>query len=401
MIVRIKKEMNFSIISNDALHDERLSYGARGILSYLLTLPSNWNVSIAHLVSKSRKDGRDKVTGLFSELMELGYAERKEVREKGRFKGYEYTVYEKPLKTGSEEPLKTSESGLPKTASPNTENPNTENRTLIITNNNKNLKEKEEEKIHCSNEQGYAKNTLPKTSAKSKTKQELKPKEISLTDKFQGLLVNTRIGMKHKPVKVISPSDRQYGMLGEVAELVQTYCNDFGMDFTLGAYEYLSIAIPLMGKLYAINKFKTFNEKVYEIKQSKIDIDADPNFARTRTLYARYIEKVKERAGIEPNYLEPRSYVHFVWALRDIVEAKAKVSEWLEAQFSELEFLGAIPSHYQLNGDNAKKRYEAYMIQTKAKLSKETDGLSLASEENSDYFQMLKKRSQTNESKDE
>lgn len=141
MIIKIKKETNYSIISNEPLHDERLSYGARGVLAYLLTLPSNWNINMSHLVSKSKKDGRDKVTGLFSELMELGYAERTEVREKGRFKGYEYTVYEKPPQTENTESVQKTETGLSHTASPKTETTESVNRTLISTNSNKDLKE--------------------------------------------------------------------------------------------------------------------------------------------------------------------------------------------------------------------------------------------------------------------
>lgn len=132
MIIKIKKETNYSIISNEPLHDINLSYGARGLLAYLLTLPSDWELNMPYLVSKSKKDGRDKVSSLFAELMELGYAERTENRVKGQFKGYDYTIFEKP-RTGNAETANRINSMQPKTEKAETAKPITANPSQLST----------------------------------------------------------------------------------------------------------------------------------------------------------------------------------------------------------------------------------------------------------------------------
>lgn len=88
--------------------DETLSFAARGMLAYLLSKPSDWQVQIDDL---QQECGRDKVYGLIKELMQSRYVERKISRdERHRVKGVNYTVRECPL------PEK------PDTASPDTAN---------------------------------------------------------------------------------------------------------------------------------------------------------------------------------------------------------------------------------------------------------------------------------------
>ena len=64
-------------------------------MGYLLSLPSDWNLSINGIVSCS-KEGRALISSTIKELINAGYIERIAVREKGRFKGYDYFVFEQP-----------------------------------------------------------------------------------------------------------------------------------------------------------------------------------------------------------------------------------------------------------------------------------------------------------------
>ena len=64
-------------------------------MGYLLSLPSDWNLSINGIVSVS-KEGRTAIRNIFNELIAAGYIERKQIRDKGKFLGYDYFVFEKP-----------------------------------------------------------------------------------------------------------------------------------------------------------------------------------------------------------------------------------------------------------------------------------------------------------------
>lgn len=92
---RIMKNRNYSVMSNYHLQDKNLSFKAKGLLSYMLSLPDNWNYTIKGIAKESKES--DKTVRTI--LKELEYAKYlvivKKQNSKGRFI-YEYFVYEKP-----------------------------------------------------------------------------------------------------------------------------------------------------------------------------------------------------------------------------------------------------------------------------------------------------------------
>jgi hypothetical protein len=120
IIKRAKRNTPFVQIDKTPLQDKNLSLKAKGLLAYLLSLPDNWQIYVSELQNHS-KDGRDSTTTALNELIENKYVLREKKREKGKFKGYEYTVSDTPF-----------------TEKPKTVKPKTENNELIITNNNNN-----------------------------------------------------------------------------------------------------------------------------------------------------------------------------------------------------------------------------------------------------------------------
>lgn len=124
--VTVKKERNYTIISNDIFKDTRLSFKAKGLLTTMLSCPPNWNYTIDGL-SKISKDGKASIRSALAELEEFGYLERKQLRdEKGSFTDLEYVVYEKPK---TENPI---------SENPTTDNTISENRTQLNTNKSNN-----------------------------------------------------------------------------------------------------------------------------------------------------------------------------------------------------------------------------------------------------------------------
>jgi predicted transcriptional regulator len=100
-IIRVIKNKNYSVIANGIFRDQRISLKAKGLLGILLSLPQNWNLSIEGL-TKITKEGRHSITNTITELIENGYIERNQIRDKGKFVGYQYIVNEKPK---SEKPI--------------------------------------------------------------------------------------------------------------------------------------------------------------------------------------------------------------------------------------------------------------------------------------------------------
>ena len=91
----IRKLEGYTIMSNHHLRDQNLSHSARGLLSFLLSLPENWDYSFNGLVAIS-KEGKDAVRSMINELKEAKYIKISQYRdEKGWFKS-KYEVYEYP-----------------------------------------------------------------------------------------------------------------------------------------------------------------------------------------------------------------------------------------------------------------------------------------------------------------
>lgn len=103
MIFRNHERKSYTKICNDVLRNKSLSLKARGLLCYLLSLPDEWNVNLAHLETISDKDGRTSVISGMRELKQGGYLVRTLERDNGVIVRHVWTVFEEPQKACSPE----------------------------------------------------------------------------------------------------------------------------------------------------------------------------------------------------------------------------------------------------------------------------------------------------------
>ncbi|MCY6957854.1 helix-turn-helix domain-containing protein [Clostridium brassicae] len=97
-VIRVNKDKNnpYLLMNKTGLNDERLSWKAKGLLAYLLSLPDDWKIYIEEL-SKHSKDGVKSTSSGIKELIENGYVERSILKdEENKFAGYEYVIAETP-----------------------------------------------------------------------------------------------------------------------------------------------------------------------------------------------------------------------------------------------------------------------------------------------------------------
>ena len=93
-----KKTANFVVVANTGVQDERLSWRARGLLVYLLSLPDDWVVLMTDLVNRAT-EGRDALYTAINELKKQRYIVSPPPRRaNGRFikNGFDYHVFESP-----------------------------------------------------------------------------------------------------------------------------------------------------------------------------------------------------------------------------------------------------------------------------------------------------------------
>lgn len=101
-IFRVNKNKNYTVMSNYHLKDANMSFKAKGLLSMMLSLPDDWDYSIAGL-SKISKENERAIKTILGELKELGYLrivklmpnETKSGRIEYIYDIYEMSVYKK------------------------------------------------------------------------------------------------------------------------------------------------------------------------------------------------------------------------------------------------------------------------------------------------------------------
>ena len=95
-VFRVEKNKNYTVMSNHHLRNMKLTLKAKGLLSQMLSLPPDWDYTLAGL-AKINKEGIDAIREAVKELEAEGYTTRKRSRkEDGRFGGNEYVIREEP-----------------------------------------------------------------------------------------------------------------------------------------------------------------------------------------------------------------------------------------------------------------------------------------------------------------
>jgi uncharacterized phage protein (TIGR02220 family) len=97
-VFRVNHNGNYTVMSNFHLRDRTLSLKAKGLLSVMLSLPKDWDYTIAGL-AKISKEGTHAITSTLNELKDHGYlCVTKVAPKKGESHVYSYVydVFETP-----------------------------------------------------------------------------------------------------------------------------------------------------------------------------------------------------------------------------------------------------------------------------------------------------------------
>lgn len=121
-VFRVERNKGYTVMSNHHLRNKELTLKAKGLLSQMLSLPEDWDYTLAGL-SLINREKIDAIREAVRELERTGYILRTRERdEKGRLRGADYVIYEQPQLP----PMR----DLPTLDFPTLDNPTQENPTL-------------------------------------------------------------------------------------------------------------------------------------------------------------------------------------------------------------------------------------------------------------------------------
>lgn len=97
-VFRVEKNADFTVMSNHHLRNRQLSLRAKGLLSQMLSLPPDWDYTLAGLAAINL-EGIDAIREAVKELEKEGYVTRERRRTPlGRFGGNDYVIRELPVR---------------------------------------------------------------------------------------------------------------------------------------------------------------------------------------------------------------------------------------------------------------------------------------------------------------
>jgi hypothetical protein len=96
MIRRNPRRKHWVTIDQEVVRDKRLSWKARGLLAYLLSMDDDWEISVRKLIQESPHDKETALRSAFKELLDTGYARLEFTRNdtNSRASGKRYVIDE-------------------------------------------------------------------------------------------------------------------------------------------------------------------------------------------------------------------------------------------------------------------------------------------------------------------
>lgn len=182
---------------------------------------------------------------------------------------------------------------------------------------------------------------------------------------FHRTLMSYRQSKDFVKVKPISLHDRDYILLKEITAMAYEFVEHFEINNTTdGLLEYIKLGTRFMGKKYGLNKFKTYDKRIYEYFEAYIFVLNDDFKGNTSQFFQLWKDKMlsyhdmmKQAVNIEDDYIK---YSNMVYGRMEADEMEADYEEWIDAQFEQLKFINTIPELGGFHGENAKNRYIRY-----------------------------------------
>lgn len=184
------------------------------------------------------------------------------------------------------------------------------------------------------------------------------------------ILYATRIKLKHRGVRKINESNsREWAICKKLAEVCNTFCEDFNLNTREGFIKYIETGLKRMTDYRNVmQRLLSMQENITNQISAEIELkgDKDPGF--TKDIHDEFIKRVASVTGIYESYEhQPEKYVHFLRIHNLMDEKDWNVFQFLDAQFEALAWCNGLPEPSQMYNDKAIERYNKYLYKNKSK----------------------------------
>lgn len=183
------------------------------------------------------------------------------------------------------------------------------------------------------------------------------------------ILYATRIKLKHRGVRKINESNsREWANCKKLAEICNTFCEDFKLDTREGFIKYIETGLKRM------TDYRNVMQRLISMQENIINqIDAEielqhSDLELTKEIHDYFIGKIAKATGIYESYEnKPEKYVHFAKVGEFLKEEGWDYKTFIDAQFESLAWCNGLPDIAQMYTDKAIERYNKYLYKHKNK----------------------------------
>lgn len=183
------------------------------------------------------------------------------------------------------------------------------------------------------------------------------------------ILYAIRIKLKHRGVRKINESNsREWANCKKLAEICNTFCEDFKFDTREGFIKYIETGLKRMTDYRNImQRLLSMQENITNQISAEIELQ-DSDLKLTKEIHDYFIGKIAKATGIYESYEnQPEKYIHFV-RLGDFLKKKHwDFESFIDAQFESLAWCNGLPEPSQMYNDKAIERYNKYLYKNKSK----------------------------------
>ena len=179
------------------------------------------------------------------------------------------------------------------------------------------------------------------------------------------IIYATRIKLKHRGVRKINQGNlREWTNCRKLAEICNTFCQDFELPPREGFIKYIELGIKKMPDARGlttrlIGLQDSITEEFSAIKEIQ---ELSPKDKQTISqIQDFYVRQIADRTGIYEPIKDPGKFTHFI-RLYDFLNKKGwNYKEYIIAQFEGLAWCNGIPELSQLTSEKAISRYNKYL----------------------------------------
>lgn len=183
------------------------------------------------------------------------------------------------------------------------------------------------------------------------------------------ILYATRIKLKHRGVRKINESNsREWANCKKLAEICNTFCEDFKLDTREGFIKYIETGLKRM------TDYRNVMQRLISMQDNitnQVDAEIELQYSDsklTKEIHDYFIGKIAKATGIYESYEnQPEKYVHFAKVGEFLKEEGWDYRTFIDAQFESLAWCNGLPDIAQMYTDKAIERYNKYLYKNKNK----------------------------------